>query len=274
MPHSPPESVGGISGSRLHPLLEEVFGAWSRDRISWCVLRLPENTFAPDADIDLLIDSVNMDAAATVAEDHGFVRLPGQHRGLHLIAFDARLGVWLWLHCVGKLAFGPNQALRSDPAGILLQRRDSSWPPRLSAPDEFWITLAHCLLDRRKVAAKHRQRLTSLSRVSPADGVIPDGLQRLLPDGVRSADLLEACRTGNWQTLERVIPGLVERAVWQTRGVAARRAIRFAQGLRRRVTNARVGKGISVAPMERANPPLQLESKSVSCSRFARSIWD
>jgi thymidylate kinase len=247
MPHSPAESVAGISGSRLHPLLEAVFGAWSRDRIPWSVLWLPEDTFAPDSDIDLLIDSVNMDAAAALAEDHGFVRLPGQHRGLHLIAFDARLGVWLWLHCVGELAFGPNQALRGDPAGILLQRRDSSWPPRLSAADEFWITLAHCLLDRQKVAAKHRQRLTSLSRVSPAGGVIPEGLQRLLPNGVRSADLLDACRTGDWQTLDRLIPGLVEQAVWQSRGGVARRTIRFAQRLRRRLTNARVGKGMSVA---------------------------
>lgn len=247
MPPSPAESSAAAVSSGLHPLLQQLFTAWERDSIHWCVLRMPENTFAPDSDIDLLIDSADLDAAAGIAESHRFVRLPGKRLGVHLITYDSHTGTWLWLHCVAELGFGPYQGLRGNPSSSLLGRRFPSSPPRLSPDDEFWVTLAHCLLDRRKVATKHRRRLALLAGQSTTDGAIAHGLDGLLPPGVKSGKLLQASRLEDWDALERQIPGLVETASRQARPGPLRRAARLAKSLSSRVRETRLRRGISVA---------------------------
>ena len=232
---------------RLHPRLQQLFNGWERHDIVWCVLRIPSDTYAPDSDIDLLIDSADLDSAAGVAEDHGFVRRPGWHRGVHLITYDPATSTWLWLHCVASLGFGPNQALHGDAAGSLLRRQLLSSPPLLSTHDEFWVTLAHCLLDRQKLAPKHRERLSALARQSTPDGVIPRGLDAILPPGVTSNVLLQACRLEDWETLGRLIPGLVAEATRQTRAGLLKRGIRFARVLLSRLSETHLRKGVSVA---------------------------
>ena len=247
MTHSPAEPTAALMGPRLHPRLQQLFTAWERRGIAWCVLRMPADTYAPDSDIDLLIDPSNLSAAAGIADDHRFVRRPGLHRGLHLITYDTTTGTWLWLHCVAGLSFGPNQALLGDAAGSLLRRQPFPFPPRLSAQDEFWVTLAHCLLDRRRVAPKHRGRLSILADQSTPDGVIAHGLDAMLPQGVSSNVLLQACRVEDWDALERLIPDLVAEATHQTRPGLFQRGIRFAGDLLSRFREAKLSRGVSVA---------------------------
>jgi thymidylate kinase len=234
-------------GSALHPLLEQLFAAWERDSLSWCVLRLPANTFAPDSDIDLLIDSADLEAATVTAEHHGFVRLPGRRHGVHLVTYDPQRSIWLWLHCVCELSFGPDQSVRAEATSSLLARRLSGPPPQLSQNDEFWITLAHCLLDRQKVATKHRERLARLANQSTADSVTALGLKGLLPNGVESNDLLLAARLGDWDTVERLIPGLIQAASRQGRPDLLHRVARRGGGLLSEVRQVWRSRGISVA---------------------------
>jgi thymidylate kinase len=247
MTHSPAESSAALMGSRLHPRLQQLFTAWERGGITWCVLRMPRDTYVPDSDVDLLIDPSNLVPAARIAEDHRFVRRPGLHRGVHLITYDSATGTWLWLHCVAALSFGPNQFLLGDAAGSLLRRQAFPFPPRLSTHDEFWVTLAHCLLDRRRVTPKHRERLSILAHHSTPDGVIAHGLNTMLPQGVSSKALLQACRLEDWDALERLIPDLVAEAAHQTRSGLFQRAIRFARALLSRFTGANLSRGVSVA---------------------------
>jgi thymidylate kinase len=145
------------------------------------------------------------------------------------------------------LGFGPAQVLRGDATSSLLARRLAGSPPRLSENDEFWITLAHCLLDRRKVPTKHRERLTRLATHSTADSVIGVGLEGILPKSIRSGDLLLAARLGNWDTLERLVPGLVEAASRLDRQNLPQRIAQRAGALLSAVRGARQSRGISVA---------------------------
>ena len=247
MSPSPAEIRAAAVSSGLHPLLQRLFNAWHRESLAWCVLRMPDNTFAPDSDIDLLIDPADLAAAAATAESQGFVRLPGRHRGLHLITYHSHTGTWLWLHCVTKLSFGPYQALQGDTASNLLRRRLLSSPPRLSQDDEFWVTLAHCLLDRRKVAEKHRRRLATLAGLTTADGVIAHRLEGLLPLGITREDLLHACRLEDWDGLEQLIPGLAEAASRSSRPNAPKRAAQLAKRIVLGIRDTHLRRGLSVA---------------------------
>lgn len=247
MPPSPAESEAGAVSSGLHPLLQRLFADWERHRLNWCVLRMPENTLAPDSDIDLLIDPSDLDAVAGLAESHGFIRAPGKRLGLHLVTYDSHTGTWLWLHCVSELGFGPFQSLRADAASRLLGGRRPGFPPRLSLNDEFWVTLAHCLLDRRKVAIKHRQRLTILAADSTPDGAIAQGFNRLLPPGLTSKHLLKAAQRQDWDTLEHLVPRLMESAVRRARPSLVRRGLQLGVSLLSRVSDTRRRRGVSVA---------------------------
>ena len=247
MSPSPAEIRAAAVSSGLHPLLQQLFTAWHRESLAWCVLRMPDNTFAPDSDIDLLIDSANLAAAAAIAESQRFVRLPGKHRGLHLITYHSHTGTWLWLHCVTELRFGPHEALRGDAASTLLQRRLPNSLPRLSPGDEFWVTLAHCLLDRHKVVEKHRRRLAILAGQASGDGVIAHRLEGLLPLGVTREELLHACQFEDWDALERLIPGLVEAASQSSRPNVPRRATQLAKRVFSGIKETRLRRGLSVA---------------------------
>lgn len=235
------------SDSRLHPRLQRVFTAWEEAAIKWCALRLPDNAFAPDSDIDLLVDSADLETAADLAESQAFVRLPGDHRGVHLITYDPDTGTWLWIHCVAELVFGPYQALRGEPATSLLQRRLPGLPPRLPPEDEFWVTLAHCLLDRRKVALKHRPRLAALAEQCTTNSVIARGLDALLPASLTSERLVQASLVSDWDAVEAMIPGLVEAASRRAPPGLRTRTDRLVKRFLSRPREAWARRGVSVA---------------------------
>jgi thymidylate kinase len=246
MPRSPADSAAAPPGA-LHPVLARVFAAWDRQGLDWCLLRMPADPCAPEGDIDLLVDPASLEVAAALAAEHDFARLPDHRSSAHLIAYHRETGVWLWLHCVTELGFGPYQALRGDPASAVLRRRVRGSPARPAPDDELWITLAHCLLERGGVPPKHRSRLAALAPEARTDSAIATGLDDLLSPGSTSAALLRACQREDWAALNELAPALIRGVARRARPGLGRRAATAVWRLPGRVSQARHRRGISVA---------------------------
>jgi thymidylate kinase len=231
----------------LHPLLSQLFAAWDRGGVDWCFLRSPANPGAPESDVDLLVDPAGLETGVTLAKEYGFVRVPGQLLDVHLLTFHRETAAWLWLHCVTELRFGPHQVLSGDPASAVLRRRLPGSPAHLAPDDEFWITLAHCLLDHREIAMRHRRRLATLVPQASTGGTLARGLDELLPPGCTSAGLLRASQQEMWAVMEKLRPALIRAGIRRARPTFPRRAVKLAGRLPARLRGARLRRGIGVA---------------------------
>ena len=152
--------------------LDELFVAWNRLGLSWCLLRdhglldvaAASGTPFPASrsDIDVLISPTDLAAASSVAIDHGFAPLRSYGRGSHrfFVAYDRADDAWLELDFVTELAFGARQELFLSPAEPLLASRVPVSDGWILAPsDRFWALLAHCLLDKQSFASRHAAEL-------------------------------------------------------------------------------------------------------------------
>jgi thymidylate kinase len=239
-------SPAHLDESAIHPLLGQLFGAWNSGEIRWCFLRRPADLARPSGDLDLLIGADDLATVITSAVGHGFARLPGDRGGTHLITYHRETDLWLWLHCVTEVALGPFFALKADPTAALLSRRSPGGLPRLAPDDEFWITLAHCLLERHRVAERHRHRLPGLALHATLANSLAQGLGRLLPSGQTLEGVVDAVRRGDWNALEGLVPSLVERCI-RMRPPLSRRVAPFFRRLPGRLRAARLSRGMSVA---------------------------
>jgi thymidylate kinase len=113
------------------------------------------------------------------------------------------------LDLVTEFAFGPRCELRPAAAAACLARRRRSadgWA--LSAGDEFWALLLHCLLDKRTAPEHHLCRLKELEGLASLESP----LAQALPPRVGAARLLEQARAGEWSALAERRRAL--RAAW------------------------------------------------------------
>lgn len=224
----------------LHPVLGRLFVGFDSREVSWVLLRVPTRPAAPSGDIDILVSPGDVSRLREAALEQGFVALPGWEEGpeMLLFAYDRASTSWLLLDVTTEVAFASGHARFPALASQILEGRRREglyWVPR--PDDAFWLLLAHCLLDKGHVAPHYRPRL------SDPPGHQPGGhlAAALKAAGANTHDLATAAAAGDWITLERAAPGLMDR-------VATRRCLRSRLGsLRRLLRLLRRRRGINVA---------------------------
>jgi hypothetical protein len=234
-----------------HPLLRRLFAALEARRVVWVLLRLPSDLAKPAGDVDLLVAPEDVDRLLEVAEELGFVALPGWESppGLILVCYDRPSDHWVVLDIATAVSFrSPGSWELPGGAREVLSRRHLRDGVAVPLDDEaFWLLLAHCLLDGGAVPAHYRGALQALAPRSSGSfvgrAVLSAAGNRLEP-----AAFHEAVLAGDWQRLTEVGTRLVddlkrERSVMDSSRATAKRAIRIARKpflLRRR-------RGLSVA---------------------------
>ena len=234
-----------------HPLLRRVFAALEARRVLWVLLRLPSDFAKPAGDVDLLVSPDDVGGLMEVAEELGFVALPGWEfpPSLILVCYDRPSDHWVVLDVATTVSFRAPAAweLAGGAREVLSRRhlRDGVAVP--SDGDAFWLLLAHCLLDDGGVPPHYRHPLQALAPGASGSFV---GQAILTAAGGRGEPLAfqEAVLAGDWQGLKEMGARLGadlkrERSVVESSRATAKRALRLAQKpllVRRR-------RGVSVA---------------------------
>ncbi len=203
-------------GAKLHPVLVDVFAALEEAHVRWCYLRVPARPYAPQSDIDLLIDAADGGRVKRLLLAQEFVRVPTSGASVHWLRYHRPTAQWLWLHCVTELAFGPHYWLKTHAeAGCLDRRRREGSISRLAPDDAFWALLFHVLLDRGAVPLHHQAQLHALASQARVDGPWARIVEGVCPRGWTPARIAEATGRGDWNALEGLAPIL--RAQWMRR---------------------------------------------------------
>ena len=228
--------------------LSATFDEFDRRGIRWCLLRPLHEAGSPRGDIDILVGRGQLDEACAIAHAAGFVTVPGVSHGRNLLQFDPHAAAWLWLHVVDELSFGRKYRLLTNVEDALLARsRAVDGARRLSPSDEFWATLLHCELDKRRIPEHHRAGLQALARSSAHESPLADLVRAVCPANVTPERVLGYAAQGDWQSLEGL--GAPLASAWEARGPtrpeqAWPRRLRGAVAYRARSWHRR---GISVA---------------------------
>jgi thymidylate kinase len=233
--------------------LADLFRAFGSAGLEWCLLRGDPEAIVPGGDVDLLVARSHRPLARHLAIAHGFAHLTTLGRGSHAfyVAYDHASDRWIKLDIVHDLRFGPYQTLRWNVAKECLARRQRVGDIFVLAPsDAFWTLLLHCLLDKGRIAPRHREPLRRLAAV----GAISDPIVAALPRGGHAAgwDAASVIRNvgeGQWADVERLAP-LVSRSFRRTQPLRAMVRGAANRGLRR-LTRATLvwHRGFSVALM-------------------------
>jgi thymidylate kinase len=209
--------VTSILAPKLPQTLCATFGDFDRHRIRWCLLRPVHDPGSPRGDIDILVGRGQLDEACAVAHARGFVTVPGVSHGRNLLQFDPPAAAWLWLHVVDELSFGRKYRLQTQVEDALLTRsRTVDCTRRLTPSDEFWATVLHCELDKRRIPEHHRPALQALACASAKEGPLADVVRTVCPADVTPEQVVAWAAQGDWQTLERLAAPLA--AEWEARG--------------------------------------------------------
>jgi hypothetical protein len=224
-----------------HPVLADLFAALDREAIGWVLLRTPSNPELPDGDVDLLVAAAAAPGLRRVAEEHGFVALPGYGRApnLILLRYHQRSDHWLILDVATSVAFDHDRVVLAGLADAVLARRrrdGPAWVP--DAADAFWLLVLRCLLDKRTVPPHYARRLR--------DGAVDAGgpLAAALARGMDVEALRAAAAAGDWDAL--LARAAEARSVLQTRPSLRARGSRAARWARRPLLLPR-RRGVSVA---------------------------
>lgn len=232
----------------MHTILQSTFGALDQARIAWCLLRVPDSLARPSGDIDMLVDRVDLGRLRDVLTAESFVRVPRISAGYHFLRYDRPTNQWLWLHIVTELAFGPGSELVTGAADGCLERRVRDGLVTVLHPDDaFWALLLHVMIDRQRVAPRHRSRLIELAPQACDDSPLAIQLGLACPPGVTPADLRAHVQHGRWPDLERLAPVLVQ--TWRRRQAITpqRRVLRRLKRLVVAIRTFRNRRGVSVA---------------------------
>jgi thymidylate kinase len=224
-----------------HPVLTGLFDALDRERIDWVLLRPPSNPAAPAGDVDLLVAPAAAPALRRVAEERGFVALPGYTAApnLILLRYDRRSDHWLILDVATSIAFDDDRVALAGLADDVLARRrrdGPAWVP--DDEDAFWLLVLRCLLDKRAVPTHYERRLRS-----GADGA-RGPLAVALARGMDVEPLRAAAAAGDWDAL--LARGREVRSVLQPRPSLRARGGRAARWARRPLLIPR-RRGVSIA---------------------------
>jgi thymidylate kinase len=233
----------------LHPLLEEVFGAFEERGVRWCLLRGESLLQSPD-DVDLLIEQRDREPTRAALEELGFVQLQAWGRGPHLffIAYHRATGTFIRLDLVTELCFGPFHELESDLGRPCLARRRISGGVAVLDPDDaLWTLLLHCLVDKGYFAPHHRARLNDLLARATGMGPARRIVATFAPPGWTTDRVVESLRQGRWETLESLGPQISAAWAMRQRPAAQRRKIvnRLLRALTRALLVPR--RGVAVA---------------------------
>ncbi|CAA9245037.1 MAG: Transcription-repair coupling factor [uncultured Acidimicrobiales bacterium] len=214
------------------------------------MLRGEDDLLVPSGDVDLLVESGALPVLRRALAGAGFVELPSWGRRPHhfFVGYDAGTDVWLKLDIVDELAFGPlHELVMAGARGCLARRRRAGDLPLPAAGDAFWLLLLHGLLDRPRIADRHRSTLALLA-AEDVTGPLQEAVSDLLPAGSDAAQVPLLVRDGRWDAVE-ALRGPVRRGLVRTqRAQAARRRLRNALGRRStKLVSAVVRPGASVA---------------------------
>jgi len=234
-----------------HPLLRRLFAALEARQVLWVLLRVPSDFAKPAGDVDLLVAPEDVDGLLEVAEDLGFVALPGWESspGLILVSYDRPSDHWVVLDVATAVSFRSPGAweLPGGAREVLARRQLNDGVAVPPDGEAFWLLLAHCLLDDGGVPAHYRGALQALA--PPRSGsfvgraVVSAAASRVEPGAFE-----EAVLAGEWHGLTEMGARLAadlqrQRSVVESSRAAAKRVIRVARKpllLRRR-------RGVSVA---------------------------
>ncbi len=197
----------GLRERVMHPMLRRLFGALQERGLLWSLLRVPSDPVAPAGDVDVLVTPAHAVALREVAEECGFVALPGWAAApnLLLVSYDRPSDRWLLLDVVTAVAFRHPHGWR--PAGVaerVLARRQLHDAMAVPADaDAFWLLLLHCLLTKHAVAPHYRARLQALA---PSADDSPVAHIALATAGASwpAGRFIDLVRAGEWHALEQL----------------------------------------------------------------------
>ncbi len=185
-----------------------VFEALERAGVRYALLRGFDelSDVVGNLEIDLLAHPADVKKMAQALAELDFVELPDWGHAPHrfFVAFSKETGAWLKLDVVTALYYGrPYRHLKLDLLAECLRNsivRDGI--PVISERDEFLTLLLHCLLDKGKIDAKHRQRLQELAS---RPGFAADNSQASDPGRFRNIpdyeSIVRYARSGDWPAL-------------------------------------------------------------------------
>ncbi len=194
----------GFSDANLHPVLRQLFTNLERRRLNWVLLRVPSNPAAPSGDVDLLVAPGDAETVRQLAAKLGFLALPGWESppDLILVRYDRPSDRWLVLDVSTAIEFHcpPSWRLPGAAEQVLLRRRLHDGLAVPADADAFWLLVLHCLLDKQKVAMRHRE---GLARLAPAGLQSPLGpaVCAAAGAGITPAAFVDAARAREWEAL-------------------------------------------------------------------------
>lgn len=236
---------------RSHPLLSSVFDALISGQVRWVLLRLPAVIGAPNGgDVDLLVARADIQRVHWIVEELGFRRISTDTHGVHshFLTYNRHTDCWLCLDIATELSFGRHNSLKTWAEDECLAE---CWyqgaVPRLAPDDDFWTLLAHCLLDKGRIADRHRIRLQELLQNANTDGPVAHALGTLSVSGLSLKRILACVAASDWTTLENMAPELAVAALRQHKISPLRMLnLRFSR-FTDRVKNLRRNRGLGVA---------------------------
>lgn len=194
----------------------QLFDALERAGIRYCVIRDADRIGSPDhdGDTDILVDPVDIQRAARLLADAGFIELREWGRSPHrfFVTYDAERDRWIKCDVVTTIAYGrPVHNLATDlAADCLAHRRQSGKCAVPGAEEELLTLLLHCVIDKRAFHPRHAARLGQLRR----DITRQEQLERLLArywPGLTWRDLAARIDAADWAWLLGQRPQVIAR---------------------------------------------------------------
>ncbi len=188
----------------MNPLLDGAFTSLDRAGVDWCLLRGRHDLEAPSGDVDLLVAKRDAPRADRALVEAGFKQQRTWAGGSQrfFLGQDPS-GGWVLLHVTTRIAFGSWYQLETYTATSVLARRRYEGGVSVAAPaDELWISLLHCLLDKGRIADKHRQRLPQLAPSALPDDEVVRSVAARCPRSWRTEVVLDEIKRGAWMSLE------------------------------------------------------------------------
>jgi hypothetical protein len=161
---------------------------------------------AGETEDDLLVEDAAWPRVRAALGAAGYRHVRRLGRGSHVAfhGFDQATGSWSKLDLVTRIDLGRYQERHTDLAARFLAGRqsdgDGGWA--LAPDDAFWALLLHELFDRAEPSMRRADTLTALAGGLAPDAPADDGIETLLPRGIRRTDVIDMAVAGDVAGLE------------------------------------------------------------------------